>query len=197
MRECSTKPNNECSSDKPPLPVTIGPSDNFYIRPNGSRLRLWKYECSCGKTFETQPQNVRNGGTISCGCYRKQYVQYARWRGCGQLSGTYWHTVVRNAKSRGLEVAITIEDAWNVFVKQEGKCVITGIELFMDPMLHLSRRNKTSNKHTASLDRIDSSRGYTLDNIRWVHRVVNLMRLAMTDEEFIGWCKKVVEHNAA
>ena len=45
---------------------------------------------------------------------------------------------------------------------------------------------------TASLDRIDSSKGYTIDNLQWIHKVVNIMKRNMSEAELVEWCKKVV-----
>ena len=47
---------------------------------------------------------------------------------------------------------------------------------------------------TASLDRKDSSLGYTLDNIQWVHRTVNKIKLDLQQDEFVEWCKRVAAH---
>ena len=44
---------------------------------------------------------------------------------------------------------------------------------------------------TASLDRIDSSKGYTIDNVQWVHKKVNMMKKDMSDSEFIAWCNEI------
>jgi hypothetical protein len=49
-------------------------------------------------------------------------------------------------------------------------------------------------KGTASLDRIDSSRGYTADNIQWVHKHVNLMKRSFNEEYFINTCKQIVTY---
>ena len=47
---------------------------------------------------------------------------------------------------------------------------------------------------TQSLDRIDSTKGYTIDNVQWVHKYINLMKHQLTQQQFIDFCKKVVEH---
>lgn len=39
-----------------------------------------------------------------------------------------------------------------------------------------------------SIDRIDSAKGYSLDNIQLVCVVINLMKLDMTQAEFTAWC---------
>lgn len=47
------------------------------------------------------------------------------------------------------------------------------------------------NGYTASIDRIDSSKGYIKGNIQIVHKTLNKMKLNMRDEEFIAICEEV------
>lgn len=173
--------------------LTIIGHGGYYQRPSGKRLSLLRCECDCGNICIVQRGNLASDNTTSCGCKRTETIHKQRWRGCGELSGTYWYVVLRNAKARELEVTVTIEHAWELFVKQGGKCALTGLPLRMDRHLHLSRRNKQSKRtQTASLDRIDSSKGYIPGNIRWVHKRVNLMRLDMSDDELVRWCLRIL-----
>lgn len=73
-------------------------------------------------------------------------------------------------------------------MKQNKKCALTG-DIIYFPTRCWSRDG------TASLDRIDSSKGYTKENVQWVHKDINMMKQEYTTEVFLGWCKKVVEHN--
>jgi len=50
-------------------------------------------------------------------------------------------------------------------------------------------------QQTASLDRIDSSKGYIEGNVQWVHRKINMMKQSYTQEEFIELCQAVVRNN--
>lgn len=56
--------------------------------------------------------------------------------------------------------------------------------------LHFAKTSKDlrNKENTASLDRIDSSKEYTIENIQWVHVVVNYMKQSYPQEEFIKWC---------
>jgi len=47
---------------------------------------------------------------------------------------------------------------------------------------------------TASLDRIDSSKGYVRGNIQWVHIAINFMKHSLPEEEFIRWCCLVAQY---
>jgi len=58
-----------------------------------------------------------------------------------------------------------------------------------------SRTNGTYDKGNASLDRIDSDKGYTEGNVVWVYKPINLMKNTFSSEEFINICKLIVEHN--
>ncbi len=49
-------------------------------------------------------------------------------------------------------------------------------------------------ERTASLDRIDSSKGYTKDNIQWVHKHVNLMKHKFDQKYFVDICKLIANH---
>ena len=115
--------------------------------------------------------------------------EWARKRtGYEDINGRYWYSIVHSAKLRNLEFNITIKDAWDLFIKQNKKCALTDISIVFKDL------GKQSNTQTASLDRIDSSKGYTLDNIQWVHKVINRMKTNLSISEFKNWCKLVISH---
>lgn len=114
-----------------------------------------------------------------------------RWKGYGEIRGCYFNVVKRGAKQRNFEFSISIEDIWNLFLKQNRKCALSGVELFFGQ----NDKAHKSGITTASLDRIDSNKGYTIDNIQWVHKWINLMKQDMHDVEFIDWCKLVTNYN--
>jgi hypothetical protein len=47
---------------------------------------------------------------------------------------------------------------------------------------------------TASLDRIDSSKGYIKTNVQWVHKKVNKMKQDTSVDEFKHYCKLICEY---
>ena len=54
----------------------------------------------------------------------------------------------------------------------------------------------TCSKHdgNASIDRIDSSKGYTKDNIQIVTKTINLAKRSLSDDDFIQMCLEVSEY---
>lgn len=113
-----------------------------------------------------------------------------RSRTPGEMSGQYWRTVINGAKSRNMCLNVTAQQAWDKFLEQGRRCALTGLELGF-----VNNFNSNCKKQTASLDRIDSTIGYELTNVQWVHKKVNLMKQAMSDAELIYWCEQVYKHS--
>jgi hypothetical protein len=68
-------------------------------------------------------------------------------------------------------------------LKQNKKCAYTNIDLYF------TKFNTNFNRYTnASIDRIDSSKPYTLENIQWVDKKINIMKSSYKSEEFIKLC---------
>ena len=76
-----------------------------------------------------------------------------------------------------------------MFIGQNKKCSISGIDIV------LSYNRYGDIEQTASLDRIDNSKGYVEGNLQWTNKWINKMKLHFSDEEFINWCYLVVQNN--
>ncbi|HEX5186239.1 MAG TPA: hypothetical protein VFV86_05055, partial [Nitrososphaeraceae archaeon] len=79
----------------------------------------------------------------------------------GELSGKHWSEIKYKAIKRNIEFAITQEFAWNLFLKQNRKCALSGIDLFLAIYLKKENNKDIYNSSNATLDRIDSSKDYT------------------------------------
>ena len=86
-----------------------------------------------------------------------------------------------SAVLRDIEWNITFEYLADLLIDQDFKCALTNWDI--DAM--------EVNKNTASLDRIDSSKGYIEGNVQWVHKMVNMCKQQYTQEEFIDMCTAV------
>jgi hypothetical protein len=126
-----------------------------------------------------------------CERTRKQQ-SIRRYEGCGDLSGRYWGSLRRDAERRGIPFEITIQEAWDLFVAQAGRCALSGREI----VLCRSAKEHVQNKdaHTASLDRIDPKKWYFKDNIQWIHKSIQKMKWAFDEEYFIAMCRAIAEH---
>ena len=175
------------------LRLNIKPGDKYnfltVLKENGKLHRsiAWECKCDCGNLVKLRSSDLKKGYVKSCGCKNKGMNSHL-YLGCGNLSGYYWSTIIHGAKKRKLAFKITIEEAWELFNKQCGKCAISGINIFLESE---SSRLRTQ---TASLDRIDSSKGYTTDNIQWVHKEINMMKQHYSQNIFVEWCKIVTNY---
>lgn len=155
----------------------------------GRGTRLWyTCRCDCGDVTRIVRGNLKRNP--SCGCLKhRKASNNPGWTGHGDISGYMWARIRHQAyrKSRTLPFTITLEYVWDLYQKQEGKCALTGWPITVE----LSSKQKST--RTASLDRIDSSRGYEPGNVQWVHKDVNQMKWTLSAERFIEVCKVVAE----
>lgn len=151
---------------------------------NYRTVSQWKCECDCGKITLVKTPLLRNGKTKSCGCLK--HTPSKKYKGCGDLSGSYWYMIKINAYRRDLEFSITIEEAWNLFLKQNRKCALSSI-----PLIFVRNYRDYKTLQTASLDRIDPTKGYTIDNVQWLHKDINNMKQAIPQVDFINYCNLI------
>ena len=163
-------------------------------RDTGNRHTYWTCKCSCGTVRDVLQSSLTSKSSKhwsrSCGRHaaRQSGEKNWRWSGYEEISGTHWNSITHGAKARGHTVEITIEQAWQKFIDQNRKCALSGVSIEFS-------KSHQKTKTTASLDRIDSSKGYTIANIQWVHKALNMMKQEYSQEEFIRWCKLVALNN--
>lgn len=142
--------------------------------------------CECGTEKIVNANNLVRGLTQSCGeCRVPTGPDNVNWKGYGELGGRYFGAIKAGAKTRGFEFDITIEFVWNLFIQQGRRCALSNVELVL---------GTRDTEMTASLDRIDSSKGYFESNVQWVHKDLNRMKLDYPNDYFIDMCKKVADH---
>ena len=88
-------------------------------------------------------------------------------------------------REEATEYNITYEFIISLLQKQDGKCKLSGIPLEYKP-------NSINN---LSIDRIDSNKGYTKDNIQLVTWAVNQSKNNLTNEQFLDLVSKIYKHS--
>lgn len=138
---------------------------------------LWKCKCICGEIIKV-PQGLL---AKRKGCFKCSHLNRRdKWQ-------RLWRIAKNGAKKRNIEFLCSKEDIIQQFNKQNGCCALTGTVLIVGEI----KKEET----TASLDRIDSNQGYTLDNIQWVHKTINTMKMALSEDKFLDFCNKVLNHH--
>jgi hypothetical protein len=137
------------------------------------------FECPyCKSIFITTPTKVDSGHTKSCGC-----VAIGRRTGSEYFSGDFLSRCKRGAKARNIKWQLSNNDLDIIIKTQNFRCNLTN-EILIYGYIPL-------NEYTASIDRIDSSKNYTKNNVQILHKNVNLAKQSLTQLEFITLCKKV------
>lgn len=102
------------------------------------------------------------------------------------VSGRFYSSSKYEAKRRNIFFAddITLDYLDWLLQEQEFKCFYSGVAIDA----------KTRNGITASLDRRDSSLGYTRDNIQFVHKSVNMSKWIHSEEVFLSMVTSIYEN---
>ena len=146
---------------------------------------LCKCSCDCGEKITSSCPTVLSGKTTSCGCKKDYFLtgaNHQNFTGYLDITGSWFGRIKYKAKIRHIEVSITIKDVWELYLKQDKVCALTGIDIYF---------GKKYEDTTASLDRINSKLGYTIDNIQLVHKVINIMKNNLDVKDFINRCRLV------
>jgi len=98
------------------------------------------------------------------------------------VSISWFKKFEKNAKKRKIDFEISIDDVLKVYLDQGKVCSLSGIPIGW------TRMEKT---HNISIDRIDSDKGYTTDNIQLLYPKINMMKFTYSQDEFIDLCRLV------
>lgn len=145
----------------------------------------WLCQCDCGKTCKVTPGNM-NGGQRSCGCTSGRNRERLKERGVMPR----WVVLRRShckarARKKGLGFDLTVDDVWGL-MESTPTCPLLGITLDY-------YGSDSGAGDLASLDRIDSNKGYTKDNVWIISRKANSAKNNLTLEELEMLVKNLSE----
>ena len=160
-----------------------------HITPSGKKLVYWICECNCKTIISILGDHLRREKTTKC-----KKCKYKSMRLNGYISSTLYSRIKYRAKIGNIyfDKKITREYLWKIYLKQNKKCSLSGMDIIFADTI----RGQASNKETtASLDRIDSKKGYLKNNIQWVHKDINKIKGSLTTKEFLKRCELIRAHN--
>jgi hypothetical protein len=161
-------------------------------RPNAERRTpLWKCQCDCGKTNIVSLYALRQGGTKSCGCLSKELSIARSSLSPGEAS---CNIVIAKyklyAKKRDLIFVLTKDQCLKLF---SGNCHYCG----KAPSNKATYRAGATSFTYSGIDRIDSSRGYEIDNVVSCCHLCNSAKTNTPQSEFATWVRQVNEYWAS
>ena len=160
---------------------------------------------NCGVEF-TKPQSEinrnlkigrRNFCTRSCsgmGNFKnfgdgKNNYDISKHSGNSRDEFTPFRYHLRNCKKRYKDFNIDLPHLNELWESQNGVCPFSGVKLILNAYTDIFK----DQRYSASLDRIDSTKGYIKGNVRWVSRSINHLKNDMTDEQLIEFLKIISE----
>jgi hypothetical protein len=146
---------------------------------------IWYCQCSCGLKKEVAAQWLVSGNSTKCRECANLPTNYIE-----ELSSTFWNKILRGAKKRKIPVLLSKQEAYEKFLKQDRKCYYSGVEIYFPK----NGKALLQNDWTASMDRIDSFKPYSAENVQWVHKDINMMKGTLPSEKFILWCQLVTKY---
>lgn len=158
----------------------------------GQRQSWWICKCECGEEIRKNTWDLRHEKYNRCRKCRKKEMcgdGNCHWKGCGKVPATFMRRIesILHRGSRILEINITLEYISDLFEKQNKRCALSGVDLHFEDKEHRDT--------TASLDRIDSKKGYIKGNVWWVHKDINIMKWALSVDKFLYRCKQICDFN--
>jgi len=97
----------------------------------------------------------------------------------GSVRVSWYNSFMKSAATRGYSWGLTPEFVDTMHQEQDGLCYYSGLPIGWD----VSGWN-----HTASIDRINNDLGYLESNVQLVHKEVNMLRGALSDDRFKELC---------
>ena len=143
-------------------------------------------QCDCGKIALVSSAHLLTNHTKSCGCMN--HLPVRRLRACGEVSTKkVLITYKSNARLRGFDFGLSDEMAIELF---SGDCYYCGA-----PPSRISMATNTNGKFIYSgIDRLNSNIGYVPDNCVSCCTQCNVMKMKMSEEEFITKADKITKH---
>lgn len=150
----------------------------------------WKIQClACRRVRDTDERALgllRNLGTANT-CCRRRGARNHRWAGYRGISGRLWRQI-QNSQRRLGPPTLTLPYVARLFDKQGGRCALSGLQLE-------GGANLGGAAISASLDRVDNTRGYVKGNVQWVHRTINMMKRDLPQDVFLLFCRAVTNQD--
>ena len=144
-----------------------------------------KVQCKCKNIYFMKTSEIQKT-KICKKCHQKKIGNiHGSYQGTKNISKTEFSNILNNAKRRNLKFNLTIDFLENLIIQQNFKCIYSGLDIYV---------GNTKIKKTASLDRIDSSKGYIKGNVQWVHKDVNKLKTNFTEDKFLNIIKLIFNY---
>jgi len=148
------------------------------------RNTRWLCKCECGTEKTVDKSSLISGKTKSCGCLRRERGGRPKLNyGIANMRRVI-EIYKRHAKKRGNEWNLT-EEQFRALTQKD--CYYCGGK----PNNRRNARGYNGEYIYNGIDRIDNTKGYTIDNVISCCKVCNRAKNNLTLQEFKDWVRKI------
>lgn len=147
---------------------------------------MWSCQCDCGKTTTVSTSNLKRNKVRSCGCLKKEVSAQSIKKiiGYNTLSTgeAVFNALYKDYKISALYKKLEFDLSKNDFkrlTKQNCKYCNT------EPKHLYKKKNLNGGYVGNGVDRLDSNKGYTYDNVVPCCKTCNTMKNTLSVEEFV------------
>lgn len=145
-------------------------------RSNKGDKRLWPVQCKCGTYLEIDPSVLIRGNRRTCSnCYH-----YEKDEKVPKLN-KYFNQIKKGASERAIDFKIQPEYILELMNNQNNSCYYSNVPIKIGV--------------SASIDRIDSDKGYIEGNLVMCHKSINFMKQDKSFSSFIKICNIISKQN--
>ena len=157
---------------------------------NHNRTRIWECHCvACGSFTEKPVSKLRSGEVRSCGC--QEHVRPVRSKQGHSGANSSYMAYKGGARQRSLPFNLTFEEYKDLVTQPCFYCGVTESKVCYGSIgAALAHGEFKCN----GLDRMDNTRGYTLDNVVPCCTQCNISKGKSSVSEFINWIKRAHAH---
>lgn len=146
----------------------------------------WLVRCDCGEERIVRGTSLRRGDTTSCGCYQEDKTRLPKYTSSMNI---LYNSYVRGAVIRNIAFDLTPEQ---FFLLTKQNCFYCGIE----PQQKERSNPKTYGHYIYNgIDRVDSQKDYTIDNVVPCCKHCNFAKKNMSKLEFYSWIKRIYNYS--
>lgn len=157
--------------------VVVEEAEPIYSK-TGKMIRRWKCKCDCGNITIVRHGDLRNGSTVSCGCYNYEKESAVKTHGYSRTKlGNVFEGMKQrcnNPKNKNYE-------------KYGGRGIKICTEWLNDPKKFFDWAIKNGYKEGLSIDRIDVNGNYEPDNCRWADNETQCLNQRLRKDNKTGY----------
>ena len=151
----------------------------------------WRCICDCGGEKTLRSDALIGGLTGNCGCDTSRLISESNRLPEGDAHiNLAFHFYKKSARDRELEFALTRDEFIAI---SSGDCSYCGKIATKEDAPYI-RDNLLSLHPINGIDRVDSSKGYTLDNSTPCCSRCNQIKMDMDINDFVSHARKIVSH---